>query len=239
MRNTLKIFIIIYSMMHFSLASALQVKAAKDNDTLFFKLSAKEFSRIFVSGDHIISVKGKNDTYELKQFNGKYDQGILYLKPTIYYQARPFSIFITTEGGHTYTLFLSPIDVPAENIEIKPVSAAKNVAMTWETNEVYTQLMIELMRDMINEKQPEGYAVIPLGVVKPKKLVSGLTMQLLTIYRGSLLEGEIWKLKNTSKQTLHFSPREFYQDNVRAASLVDETLSCGDETILYRVVSHE
>ena len=239
MSKYLRILLLLTSMGFINNSFALQVKSAKDNETLFFKVSAREYTRIFVSGDRVLSVKGKENSYEIKEFNGKYDQGILYIKPNSFYQKRPFSIFITTEQGHTYTLFLNPIDVPSENIEIKPVSASKKVAANWETNQSYQQLIIELMREMVSKKQPEGYAVIPLGDVKPKKLSSGLTMQLVTIYRGSYLEGEIWRLKNNSKHRMHLLPREFYQDNIRAASLIDETLNCGDETILYRVISHE
>lgn len=239
MHRYLKIILLLISIIGFSSSFALQAKAAKDNETVFFKISAREFNRIFVSGDRIIAVKGKDDSYQIKEFNGKYDQGVLYLKPSFYYQKKPFSIFITTELGHTFTLFLNPIDVPSENIEIKSISASKKIAAKWETNQSYTQLIIELMRQMVNQQQPEGYAVIPLGKVKPKVFSSGLTMQLLTIYRGSYLEGEIWRLKNISKNRLNLSPREFYQDNIRAASLINETLNCGDETILYRVISHE
>lgn len=239
MRKTFCIIIAIFTYSFCLTSFALQVKAAKDNETLFYKISTREFSRIFVSGDRIISIKGKNDSYELKEFNGKFDQGVLYLKPTPFYQRRPFSVFITTEEGHTYTLFLNSIDVPSENIEIKPISASKKIATNWETNQSYTQLIIELMRQMVKEQQPEGYAIIPLGAVKPKRISSDVTMQLVTIYRGSYLEGEIWKIKNISRYPIHLFPRQFYQDNVRAASLIDETLNCGDETILYRVVSHE
>ena len=53
--------------------------------------------------------------------------------------------------------------MPSENVEIKPISASKRVAATWETNQSYTQLIIELMRQMVSEQRPEGYAVIPLG----------------------------------------------------------------------------
>ena len=131
------------------------------------------------------------------------------------------------------------MDVPSENIEIKPVSPSKKIASRWEENMPYTQSMVELMRAMRNDDQPEGYAVINLGKVKPKKLGGGFSMQLLTLYRGGFLQGEIWKLKNDSGHTLYLHPREFYQNNVRAASIVDETLKNCDETILYRIVSNE
>ncbi|MCW5584251.1 MAG: hypothetical protein KIT56_10355, partial [Gammaproteobacteria bacterium] len=74
MCKTIKIFLLLISLSGFTNSFALQAKAAKDNETLFFKISAREFTRIFVTGDRIISVKGKDNTYEIKEFNGKYDQ---------------------------------------------------------------------------------------------------------------------------------------------------------------------
>lgn len=218
---------------------ALQVKSAKDNETLSFKISDKEYSRIFVSGDRIVSVKGRSNLYEIKEFKSKYDDGVLYIRPSPYSDRHSFSIFITTEQGHHFTLLLAWLGIPSENIEIKPLSASKIIATRWENNLPYTQGIVELMRYMENRAHPEGYAVISMGVVKPKKMPGGLTMQLLTLYRGGFLQGEIWKLKNVSGHTLYFHPREFYQHNVRAASLVDESLKNRDETILYRIVSHE
>lgn len=228
----------VFLMFYLSCAHALQIKAAKDNETLFFKISAKEYSRIFVEGDRILSVKGKNNIYEVKQFKGKFDEGVLYIRP-LFYQKRYFSIFVTTEQGHHFTLFLATMDVPSENIEIKPISASKAVANHWEENLPYTQSMVELMRYMVMNAKPEGYAVIQLGKVKPKKVGSGLSMQLLTLYRGGFLQGEIWKLRNDSGHPLYLHPREFYQQNVRASSIVGETLKNCEETILYRIVENE
>ena len=232
-------FIFLIILCYLPCTYALQVKAAKDNETISFKISDKEYSRIFVSGDRIVSVKGRSNLYEIKEFKGKYDDGVLYIRPSRYSERHSFSIFITTEQGHHFTLLLAWLGIPSENIEIKPLSASKLIATRWESNLPYTQSMVELMRYMLNGSHPEGYAVVSLGIVKPKKMRGGLTMQLLTLYRGGFLQGEIWRLKNESGHTLYLHPREFYQHNVRAASLVDESLKNCDETILYRIVSHE
>jgi type-F conjugative transfer system secretin TraK len=218
---------------------ALQVKAAKDNETLFFKISNKEYSRIFVAGDRIASVKGKSNLYEIKEFKHQYDDGVLYIKPSLSSEQHSFSIFITTEQGHNFTLLLASLAIPAENIGIKPLAASKSLATRWESNLPYTQALVELIQHMANMTHPEGYAVILLGKVNPTKRDKGLMMQLLTIYRGGFLQGEIWKLKNVSLNTLSLQPREFYHHNVRAVSLVNEQLQRSEETFLYRIVSHE
>jgi len=223
-------------------AHALQVKAAKDNETLLFIISAKDYSKILVTGDRIISVKGKNHLYEVKEFKGQHDEGVLYLRPT--FPQKKFSLFITTVQGHHFTLFLQTMDTPAETIEIKPLSSAKTIATQWEANLPYTQKMLELMRAMVSETQPEGYAVIELKKAKPTKKGKGLAskglgMQLVTLYRGGFLQGEVWKLKNEIGHTLYLHPRQFYHNKVRASSLGNETLRKSEETMLYRIVGNE
>lgn len=215
---------------------ALQVKALKDNQTMMAKVSAKELSRIFVSGDRIRNVRGLEGAYELKRDDSL---GEIYVQPTMYYQHKPFNLFITTEKNHTYNLFLMPLEVPAETIEIKALSPSLKLADRWERNSDYVQTIIELIGDMSNGHYPEGYAVINLGKTKPKKVNSCLTMQLLTLYRGNHLQGESWLLKNKCRTTLSLHPKEFYQDTVRAASIVDETLLPDCETVLYKVVGHD
>jgi len=44
-----------FSIFHATFVFALQTKDMKDNQTAFFKLSAKELTRIFVEGDRIQS----------------------------------------------------------------------------------------------------------------------------------------------------------------------------------------
>lgn len=230
-----RLYILLITSLFVSNSFALQVKFVKDNQTAMVKVSAKELSRIFVSGDRILNVRGLDGAYELKRDE---NLGEIFVQPTMYYQHKAFNLFITTEKSHTYNLFLTPLDVPAETIEIKPLSPSIKLADRWERNSPYGQTIIDLMSYMSNNEHPEGYAVINLGKVKPKKLNPCLTMQLLTIYRGDHLQGEIWLIKNEGRVSQYVHPKEFYQDDVRAASIVDETLLPGCETILYRVVDH-
>ena len=234
MRNFTLVFVLIY-ILGATTSFALQIKAIKDNQTVSAKISAKELTRIFVSGDRIQSTRGVNGAYELIKDE---KLGAVFIKSAPFYLHKPFNLFVTTELGHTYNLLLTPMDIPAENIELKPLSPSMIVASRWERNSPYLETLIRLMNNMANEIKPEGYAVIDLPNIKPKRLPSGLTMQLVTIYRGSHLQGEIWRLKNTCRNTLYLKPREFFQDNVRAISLENETLRCFEETYLYRVVDH-
>jgi len=216
-------------------AHAAQIKAAKDNQTILVNISAKQPTRIFVLGDRIIKTYGIEGAYEINKDENK---GEIFVQPTLAYQQKTISLFIATEHGHSYTLSLIPTDSPAENIELKPISPARQYANRWERNSPYVQTLINLINAMVEEKRPEGYAVIDMGEGKARKLSSGLTLQLLTIYRGDHLQSEIWLLKNCSKKTRLLHAKEFSQKNTRAISFEDEVVESGDEIYLYRVVDH-
>src|SRR5574338_1635389 len=98
---------------------ALQIKAVKDNMTVPVKISARELSRVFVENDRIQSTRGLNGAYELTKDE---KSGSIYVKPTPFYANKAFNLFITIEYGHTYNLLLTPLNIPAENIELKPLS---------------------------------------------------------------------------------------------------------------------
>jgi type-F conjugative transfer system secretin TraK len=233
--HKLLITIFILNIICFSTAFALQIKPVKDNDRVVATISVRELSRIFVSGDRIQSTRGLNGAYELIKDE---QQGSIFIKPTSYYGQRAFNLFITTELGHTYNLFFAPKNIPAETIELKPLSPSPYLASRWEKNSPYIETITQLMNFMANDAKPEGYAVIQLEKIKPKRLSNGTTMQLITLYRGTHLRGEIWLLTNPNRQTLHLRLRDFFQDKARAISLENETLHCGDKTYLYRIVDN-
>jgi type-F conjugative transfer system secretin TraK len=219
-----------------NLSYALQIKPVKDNRTVLVKISAKEQSRIFVYNDRVLSVRGLDGAYDLKKDE---KQGDIYIKPSFYFQHKAFTLFITTEQGHTYNVLATPFNIPAETIELKPLSPSRIIASRWEKNSPFAQTIINLINAMVNEINPDGYAVVNLGKVKPKRLSNCLTMRLLTLYQGDQLQGEIWLVKNESRVNVRVRPRDFYQDKVVGASIQNEELKPNGETLLYRVVGYD
>jgi conjugal transfer pilus assembly protein TraK len=209
---------------------ALQVKAMKDNQSESVKISSKELSRLFVLGDRVQAIRGLNGAYELIKDE---KQGAIFIKPTPYYINKPFNLFITTENGHTFNLLLFPLDIPAESIEIKPLSPSVHIAERWEKNAPYVETLIRLITNMVNDQQPEGYSVVPVhgDLVKYPKF----SMTLETIYKGDHLEGETWSVKNTTKTSIYLKSSHFMHDNTRAISIEDDVLDRGEVTYVYRV----
>lgn len=215
---------------------ALQIKPIKDNQTVFAKISSNELTRIFVQNDRIQSVRGIEGAYQITKDE---TEGVIFIKPSYLYQNHAFNVFVSTEQHHNYGLLLSPMNIPAENIELKSLSPSKKLAERWEKNSPYSDILISLMKAMEADEHPEGYAVIGVGKCKAKTVMPGLTIQLVRLYQGAKLQGEIWLVKNTCNRLMHLSSDIFYQDNVRAISLVDDNLDHNESTYLYRIVGHE
>lgn len=220
-------------------AMALQAKSAQDSQTLLFRISAKEFTRVSVRDDRIISVKGRNSAFETRQFGSDGgDDGVLYLRPASG-SNHPFSLFVATESGRHYTLMLTVSDVPAESIKIVPVSAVILKARHWERSSPYTDTIVNLIRAMHADMPPDGYVRINMGRIKPQRMQSGLSARLQTVFRGDHFQGEVWNLQNDAGQALPAYPKRFMHGNVRAISIADESIPPHGMTRLYRIVGHE
>lgn len=212
----------------------LQIKSASNNETIFAKISSRELTRIFVSRDRIQSVRGIGSAYELTKDER---MGAIFIRPTAYYQNKSFNIFITTEQGRTFDLLLTAMDIPAENIEIRSLTPSI-LATNWEKNSPYVETLTRLLRFMVNGIHPEGYAVINCHD-NPVVYPGGLSMQLMKLYRGARITGEIWILKNNGQKILNFNAGSFTKPNTRAITLASFTLAPMQQTILYRITSNE
>ena len=216
-------------------AFAEQVKLASDNQVIHAKVSAKELTHIYVDGDRIANIRGLDGAYELKKDEA---QGSIFIQPTPAYQQKSFNLFLTTELGHTYPLLLTAVDIPGESIKLKPTNPAKAAAERWEMGSSYEQTLVDLIAIMANGNRPEGYAVIAIGKVLPSQ--SGVLKTVLRYrYLGKHLQGQVLKITNTGTFPIHLTERQFYTDNTRALSLMDDDLAPKQITYLYRVISNE
>jgi type-F conjugative transfer system secretin TraK len=216
-------------------AFAEQVKLATDNQIIHAKVSAKELTHIYVDGDRIANIRGLDGAYELKKDEA---QASIFIQPTPAYQQKSFNLFLTTELGHTYPLLLTSIDIPGESIKLKPITPAKAAAERWEMSSSYEQTLVDLIAEMANGSRPEGYAVVAIGKVLPSQ--PGVLKTVLRYrYLGKHLQGQVLKIINTGNVPIHLTERQFYTDNTRALSLMDDDLEPKQVTYLYRVVNNE
>lgn len=215
-------------------ASAEQVKMVVDNKTIFAKAAATELTHVYVAGDRIVNVRGVEGAYSLKK---ERTDGTIFIQPTPAFQQKSFTLFLSTEQGHTYPLLLTSVQVPAESIRLQPITPARKAAARWEQQSAYEQVLLALIMSLKNEKPPEGYALIrtPSAVMQQE----GFTLQRLWQYHGRHLSGDVLRITNNTEKTITLDERQFYTAHTRAISLAQTSLSPLQQTTLYRVVHHD
>lgn len=220
----------------FSLSSyAFEIKALKDNATVDVTISSRSLNRIFVTTDRIVETYGIEGSFKIEKDE---EQGSIFIIPTGYYKNHPFNLFIKTEHGHNYTLHLTPAGIESKTIGLKPLSPAKIQAMRWEISSPYENVLIDLIRDMIINKSPQGYAAIPLGNNQPMQLRPLLAFQLTTIYRGDRLEGQVWLVRNIGRNDIYLNPKNFHDERILAASFDKKMLKKNEVAKLYWVKNY-
>jgi len=214
----------------------LEVKAVKDNATIQSSVSSKSLNRIYVTTDRIAEVYGLEGAFKIEKDEV---QGSIYLIPLGYFRNNPFNVFLRTEHGHNYGLLLIPEEIDAKTIAIKPLSPATMQARRWELSTPYETTLIKLINMMRLKHTPDGYAVIKLGSKQPSQFRSPLSYQLKTIYKGDKLEGQVWLVRNISKEGITLNPNRFNDKRVLAASFEKTFLKPNEVSELYWVKRHE
>lgn len=226
------IAIFIFSV-HLQECLALQTFSIDDNQTKNVTISMQELSRIFVKGDRIINVRGVEGAYILTK---DAVQGQVFIKPTSPYQSRPFNLFISTEQGRNYNLYITAVNRPGQDIELQPRTPSKN-AVNWEKASDYAQALVKLIVHMIKDEAPDGYGVvIPNKKIKATKYTD-FTIRLAKQYRGNKIYGEVLLLENRRNYPIHVYEKFFYQDTVRAITVLNTIVPAKGHTTIFRVCS--
>lgn len=234
MRKTWRYFLL-FSLLIVTNCFALQKISIADDQTKNVTISAYELSRIFVKGDRIQNVRGLEGAYILTKDAA---QGQIYIKPTPPYQSKPFNLFITTEQGHNYNLFVMASGLPGQDVELKPNTPSKE-AGRWEKNMPYSQALVQLITAMVNGDPPQGYAV--LYPAKKTKDVEDdtYTLRLQRIYQGVHLTGKTYLVQNKTDAEIVLDKQYFYQNGVRAIAFFNPKVAPNGQTMLYMVTADE
>lgn len=217
-------------------AEALQIKSASDNETVSIKISENNLTRIFVQGDRINSLTGSSDSYFHKE---NPETGDIYIQPKTDNKTAAFNVFIGTEQGRHYNLFVTPADISAEFVEIKPRETTNVTQSTWEKDTPYSRLLIRLLSAMAKAKPMANYEEIP--ITKPSSIRgfgNKVRIQLADTYLGRELRGEILIITNQTRRSLVLTETQFYQEGTRAISLKDHVLAPHSKTLLLRVMNN-
>lgn len=212
-------------------------------------LSNQDINRVVVAHDKITRVNAP--AHRLVAHNDP--SGALFVNVI---GSAPFSAFITTEHGRTFSLFVLPKSEPGVTLRFIPTTPVarhtppppSHATERVESSSSYQQTLIQLIRDMVLQRIPPGYsAIAPRAFVHvaalavPRYLLRKrfLSEQVVAGFLGGALAVRIVRVTNRSRHHVTLVAREFYAPGVRAVAIATPTVAPRQSTLLYEVVSND
>ena len=201
----------------------------KDNDQISVVLSRVDTNRIEVKGDKITAVNGPTGEYAAKNDAS----GAAYISV---YKQLPFTVFLTTEAGHSLSLFVVPKNVVGKTLILKARSASKE-AIAKEKDTPYQKLLTALITGMVNHKAPDGYFYHVVRHARHFNFYGIGVMALRGVYNGARLKGMVFTLRNKTRHAITVKEAWFYQHGVAAIALSKQTLLPKETALVFDVVN--
>lgn len=216
-----------------SLASGTSNISFVDNQRIPVTLSDTNINRIVVSNDQITNILCPSD-YCTSTHNPGDESGAAYIKLLT---TTPFTIFLATNAGHHVSLQVTPKSANGKTLVLNPAGASP-VANKWERESSYRKLLVTLIKDMMDNKVPDGYGYTTISNSDKQKIFHGLgTMQMKGVWTGDHLIGTEYVFKNESGKTLTIPDSAFYHHGIRLVAQTSQSVSPGEYNVVYEITS--
>lgn len=215
-----------------------------DNDTVPLTLSSLDINRLVVKGDRISSVTCPTGFCTLPMSGGEDGaaaaptdpQGASLIALDV---QEPFTLYITTEKGHSFGAFVRPMAIPAVTTVFVPLARDPQPATPFEKNSPYEETLAALMGHMIQATTPEGYTVTPIKASAYRKNQpphpANIALTPTLTYQGEALTGTVYTITNHTDNTLTLQPTSFYRQGVKALSLSFHVLRPHSRITMYQI----
>ncbi|MFZ9470689.1 MAG: type-F conjugative transfer system secretin TraK [Rickettsiales bacterium] len=228
----IKSYLIILSLIFANEAMAIQNKEVNDGDEFNAVISRNDLNRIKVVNDKIRDIKSNNQELDL---NVDEKNGEVYLRVASAYENKPINIFILTQQNQTYKGILYPKLIPAEQIILnnENIGLANNYLNKINNKNSYEKEILELMNAMRRGQKIENYQIkrnskyIDLG---------DLSMKRSEIYKGVNMTGEVYIIKNSTKQILNLDEKFFYKNGVKAIKIEKRELLPNEQSQVFIII---
>lgn len=203
-------------------------------DQADIKISSINPNYVEVSGDRITGITSSPGMLTDKRNT---DAGGAFISTT---QTKAFTIYLTTEGGKTFSLQAYPEKMPGRSFLLashNPLSPEK--AKAWEIAQPYESLLIELNRMLLRGQVPPGYAKIPL---KDERINAPAAVRATAsdAWEGSNLRVVRWQVTNAGSIPISLREQDYWQQGVRAVMFSTEgrELAGGSTMTLFVTSGH-
>lgn len=213
-----------------SISNSAEIKVAMEGELIAAIISKSQPTRISVMDDRIKNVVHKAGSFSLSENT---DNGDIFIIPNERLMLQTIHLFLLTEKGYTYQMALTPQVSDAKTILVRPSHLSTQKAVSWEQETPVRQTVVRLMKAMIDGE-------ITQGITRVEKIESipfkdGLELKLKSIFTGASLTGNVYQIKNETKEAVKLKEIRFYEDGVLAVHLEQSMLIPGAVANVYVV----
>ena len=206
-------------------AKAIQNKELNDGDEFNAVISRSDLNRIKVVNDKIRDIKSNNQELDLSvdEKNGE-----VYLRVASGYENKPINILFNGLNPFPGLFELEQIILNNENIGI-----ANNYLNKINNKNSYEKEILELMSAMRGGQKIENYQI-----KRNSKYVDlgDLSMRRSEIYKGLNMTGEIYIIKNSTKQIFNLDEKFFYKNGVKAIKIEKRELLPSEQSQVFIII---
>lgn len=210
--------------------------SVRDNSDVTLNLSQSNYNRILMQNDKILDFAFPKNAMDIQRDKG---DGSVYILPS---NPNPFTLFLTTEAGHHFSVTVVSEDSLGKTIELvaPKMKATSNMAKIAPaitpktTKDPHLDAMIEIINHMEHKEQMPGMKVShPFGHVE--RMGAGLTLIPKEVWSGEGVEATRLEVYNGGAKALNLLPEWFEGKDVSAMKLSQPILKRHETAILYRV----
>lgn len=211
---------------------AAQIKEIEDGGEFTAEISKMDLNRIKVTGDRIRDVKMNTGDLDISidEKNGE-----VFIRAAHSVENKPINIFVITQQNFTYKGILYPRSIPAEQIILRndsvPIAGGSfELSKVGGGKNSYEQQIIALFKAMRQNKRLDSYQV-----KNDKKYIDlgDLSMKRTSVYKGPVLTGETFTLKNSTNQVINLEEKIFFKNGIKAVKIEKRDLLPDESTEIY------
>jgi type-F conjugative transfer system secretin TraK len=221
-------------------AKAEQIKVLSNDSEATAIVSNYDLTRIKIINDKIKKLRYNTGELSVAEDN---TLGEIYIRPTNTSAKKNINLFLISERGYVYKLLLTPKKVPSEQIFIKHKNTQSTNWIeqgdyngdnnTLNFDDPYKSTTITLIKAMTNREPLNNFTIEERGnKIKFKK---GIKIKWEISYLSNNLTGEIFSVKNISKDPVTLNEKDFLTRGILAAKADKITLQPNEITSLYLV----
>ena len=196
-----------------------------DNEQVSVSLSNRDINRVLVKGDKIQSVNGPAGLFVAKNDS----LGALYVNA---YGDTPFTIFVSTVKGHSFSLLAFPKSCYGKNIILVSTTPILDDQLDGSS---YQKTLINLISNVINNELPDDVAALSVKKLKKTDFYHLATIKPIAAYSSDSYVVIVSEVQNKTKTAVNLKPSYFYRPGIKAVALSEPVLPPKETVLLYRV----